>query len=78
MGMESAQLVLVRCLGEESNHWHRRLLRVRGERPSERRTTEKRDELAPPHIGSPKLRRQHCIGSNGSGHRSFIQLRCRQ
>jgi len=32
---------------EEPNHWHRRLLRARGERPSGRRAAEERDELAP-------------------------------
>ena len=45
--LESAQLVLVRCLGEESNHWHRWLLCLRRERPRCRRATKQRDELAP-------------------------------
>ena len=34
---------------EKANHWHRRLLRLRRNRPSRRRTAEKRDELATPH-----------------------------
>src|SRR6266568_4628593 len=50
--LESAQLVLVRRLGEESNHRHRRLLRARRKRPSYRRAAEKGDELAPFHIHS--------------------------
>jgi hypothetical protein len=32
---------------EEPDHWHRRLLRARGERPRDRRAAEQRDELAP-------------------------------
>src|SRR5215468_10374983 len=34
---------------EESNHWHRRLLRPGRERPSCRCAAEQRDELAPFH-----------------------------
>src|SRR3974377_2352877 len=37
-----------RCRVDKTNHRHRRLLRVRGERPSNR-TAEKRDEFPPPH-----------------------------
>src|SRR6516165_3586185 len=36
-----------RPAAEEPDHRHRRLLCARRERPSERRTAEKRDELAP-------------------------------
>jgi hypothetical protein len=32
---------------QESDHWHRRLLRPRRERPRCRRPAEQRDELAP-------------------------------
>src|ERR1019366_6439113 len=39
-----------------------KLLRLCRERPRSR-AAEKGDELAPPHV-APKLRRQHCIGSN--------------
>jgi hypothetical protein len=34
---------------DEADHRHRRLLRPRRQRPSDRRAAEKRDELAPPH-----------------------------
>jgi hypothetical protein len=37
---------------EKADHRHRRLLRVRRDRPRRRRTAEKGDELAPPH-GAP-------------------------
>jgi hypothetical protein len=36
-------------INKESDHWHRRLLRVDAERPSGRRAAEKADELAPSH-----------------------------
>jgi len=36
---------------EESNDWHRRLLRAPRERPSRRRAADQRDELAPSHAG---------------------------
>jgi hypothetical protein len=35
---------------KETDHRHRRLLRVRRERPSRRRAAEQRDELAPLHV----------------------------
>src|SRR6516164_6121582 len=38
-----------RRAAEEPDHWHRRLLRARRERPSSRQAAEKRDELAAPH-----------------------------
>jgi CRISPR/Cas system-associated protein Cas10 (large subunit of type III CRISPR-Cas system) len=42
--------VMLRRAGmQKSDHWHRRLLRARSERPSRRRAAEKRDELSPPH-----------------------------
>jgi hypothetical protein len=34
-------------LVQEPNHWHRRLLRARRDRPREGRTAEQRDEFAP-------------------------------
>jgi hypothetical protein len=34
---------------EKSDHWHRRLLRVGAEWPSDGRAAEKADELAPSH-----------------------------
>jgi hypothetical protein len=45
---ESAQAVRerVRCGVEKSDHWHRRLLPARRERPSRRCAAEQRDELA--------------------------------
>jgi len=46
---------------EKPDHWHRRLLRARRERPHDRRAAEQRDELAAPYVGhgafSPALRR---------------------
>src|SRR5207249_10276626 len=41
---------------EKPDHRHRRLLRGRRERPRGRRTTNKRDELAPPHGTYPKAK----------------------
>jgi hypothetical protein len=38
---------LQRCPVEEPDHWQRRLLPARRERPRRRRPAEKRDELAP-------------------------------
>src|SRR5262249_5252596 len=35
--------------GKKSDHWYRRLLRVRRERPCGSRAAEKGDEFAPPH-----------------------------
>jgi hypothetical protein len=35
---------------QEADHGDRRLLRARHERPSYRRTADKRDELAPLHV----------------------------
>src|SRR5262249_24345239 len=40
---------LGRTRPKKPDHWHRRLLRTRAERPCSRRTAEQRDELAPPH-----------------------------
>ena len=34
---------------EQTDHRHRRLLRMRGERPADRRTAEERDEFAASH-----------------------------
>src|SRR5262245_13066734 len=58
---------------EESDHWHRRLLRAHRERPGHRRAPEQRDELAAPH------RCNHSITSsartiNAIGTRSPIAL----
>ena len=39
-----------RCGVEEPDHRHRRLLRVRGVRPSGGRAAEKGEELPPPHV----------------------------
>jgi hypothetical protein len=51
--MECGQEVLRERIGrvaaEEPDHWHRGLLRARGERPRRRRASEQRDEVAPPH-----------------------------
>src|SRR5262245_8744479 len=47
--MESRQKRRIRagrCAMKEPNHGHRRLLRPRRERPSDRRSAKKRDELA--------------------------------
>src|SRR5262249_9713805 len=38
-----------RCAVEETDHWHRRLLRARRERPRGSRAAEQRDERAAPH-----------------------------
>src|SRR6516162_6495154 len=47
---------VTRCGTEPSNHWHRRLLRARRERPRGRRAAEQRDERAPIHsVTSPNL-----------------------
>src|SRR6516164_11143165 len=39
-----------RCTVKKSDHRHRRLLRVRRERPRDRRAAEQRDERAPLHV----------------------------
>src|SRR5262249_26241981 len=44
---------------------HRRLLRARRERPSDRCTAEKRDELAPPHGGLPQGQGSRTIAGLG-------------
>src|SRR5262249_41368756 len=41
---------------KESDHRHRRLLRVRGERPCYCRAAEKCDEFPPPHGAYPKAK----------------------
>src|SRR6516225_4200078 len=43
-----ARVGLGRPVSDKPNHWHRRLLRARRKRPRSR-STEQRDELAPPH-----------------------------
>src|SRR5262249_23762180 len=40
--------ILRRARAHESDHWHRRLLRPRCERPRDRRAAEQHDELATP------------------------------
>src|SRR5215472_4645156 len=40
---------LERCAVEGADHRHRRLLRARGDRPRQCRTTNQRDKLAPSH-----------------------------
>src|SRR5438105_14288101 len=45
-----------------SDHWHRRLLRARRDRPH-RRAAEKANELTSPHIRT-QAQGQYCIGSN--------------
>jgi hypothetical protein len=42
------------CIGEITNHWYRRLLRARRERPRSG-AADKRDELAPLHA-SPTVK----------------------
>jgi hypothetical protein len=61
-GRQLSRVTLGRSGVDKPNHRHRRLLRPRRERPSDRRAAQKRDKLAPLHV-LPKLRRQHCIGS---------------
>src|SRR6266852_4616553 len=41
-----------RCSAKKSDDWHRRLLRTRQKRPSDRRTAENGDELTPTHVPS--------------------------
>jgi hypothetical protein len=38
---------------QKSDDRHRRLLRARDERPRDRTSSDKRDEIAPPHASSP-------------------------
>src|SRR5262245_41499025 len=57
--LESAQLVLVPRLGEESNHRQRRLLRSRSDWPSHRSSAHECDELAPLHGSLPRALRYH-------------------
>src|SRR5262249_48152336 len=51
--LESAYIVrpeVGRSVAKEPNHWHRRLLRARRERPRSRSAAEQRDELASLHL----------------------------
>src|SRR5262249_36416018 len=58
---------------QETNHWHRRLLRVRRERPR-RRAAEQRDELAPVrHSITLSARDNSSVGSS-----RFIALAARR
>ena len=45
-----------RCTAQMPDHWHRRLLRARRQRPRRRRAADQRDELAAPH-GVTQLQR---------------------
>ena len=56
---------------EEAYHWRRRLLRARRERPCNR-AAEKRDELAPPHVGHRAYSRL------GAARRSTARSTCRR
>src|SRR5262249_30424632 len=48
---------------EQSNHWQRRLLRARPERPGGCRATEKRDEIAAPHSITSSARASSVSGT---------------
>jgi hypothetical protein len=50
---QKLRVIAARPAGEESYHWHCRLLRAHGERPQGRRAPENSDELTSPHL-SPK------------------------
>ena len=52
---------------EKPDHWHRRLLRMRRERPNGDRTRNGFDKIAPPH--SAPEERPHDIGLNTSSDR---------
>src|SRR5207247_9267065 len=56
---------------EEAYHWRRRLLGARRERPCNR-AAEKRDELAPPHVGHRAYSRL------GAARRSTARSTCRR
>src|SRR5262245_56244621 len=59
--------VACHCIGRpevyEPDDGHRRLLRVRRERPSDRRAAEKRDELASPHSITSSARASSLSGT---------------
>ena len=63
----------VRRAVEDSNHWHRRLLRARRERPRRRRAAEQRDELAALHSITSSARASSIGGT--SRPRAFAVLR---
>ena len=61
-----SRLLLLRLCSVPQNTnsaYSSRLLRARGTRPCNRRTAEKRDELAPSHGRLPRVSRGHRIGS---------------
>jgi hypothetical protein len=43
------------CAVQPTDHWHTRLLRAPGKRPSSRHATKKRDQLAPSQMAEPHL-----------------------
>ena len=58
-GSARARGILGRPGTDEADDRHRRLLRARCDRPRDGRATGKRDELAPPHVRSPRPRAAH-------------------
>ena len=48
---------------DEADHWHRRLLRARRERPRSRRAAEERDELTPRHSITSSARTSSAVGT---------------
>src|SRR5262249_23137123 len=57
-------VALGRLRVEETDHWHRRLLRPRRERPGNRRATEQRDEVASPHSITSSASASNLSGSS--------------